>query len=378
MMSNYKEMLLGEVLGSLNDNYDDNYDEIQRGKEVHDESQTFLAALLNRFLPLSKQFQTKHPVKFKLKDLFFKKEFYASVVDRLINFSFLYEALADAKSKTLLLKIIAYRILGYKKVKLPRNTPLYWQTISDLNKLIVPGSELYTKHYTLNLFNLDQIGVKTKLNATAPGIAAAYLQEQYAYHGQNVECRAESGDVVIDAGACWGDTTLYFAHQVGEAGKVYAFEFMPGNLEIFNHNIQQNQHLAGQIELVKHPLWHESDKEMYCFDHGPGSSISDSSQGQSNYLICKTITIDDFVMRHELSKVDFIKMDIEGAELSALRGALATIKKFKPKLAISVYHKDDDFDKIPRFILEANPEYKLYLEHHTIHDWETVLFALPT
>ena len=73
----------------------------------------------------------------------------------------------------------------------------------------------------------------------------------------------------------------------------------------------------------------------------------------------------------------FLKMDIEGAELQALVGAKETIKKYKPRLAICIYHKLEDIVTIPEYILSLVPEYKFYIRHHhpTIGT-ETVLYAV--
>ncbi|KKL59875.1 hypothetical protein LCGC14_2210950 [marine sediment metagenome] len=68
-------------------------------------------------------------------------------------------------------------------------------------------------------------------------------------------------------------------------------------------------------------------------------------------------------------------MDIEGAEFNALIGAKQVLKKFMPKLAISIYHHFDSFIKIPQFINSLNLNYKLYLDHFTTHNEETILFA---
>jgi hypothetical protein len=70
-------------------------------------------------------------------------------------------------------------------------------------------------------------------------------------------------------------------------------------------------------------------------------------------------------------------MDIEGAELDALKGAEETIKRDKPKLAICIYHKDSDFVETPEYIHEFVPEYRLYVRHHgRTSARETVLYAV--
>ena len=86
----------------------------------------------------------------------------------------------------------------------------------------------------------------------------------------------------------------------------------------------------------------------------------------------KTISIDEML---DGDKATYIKFDIEGAEMAALEGAKKTIQKHKPKLAISIYHKEDDLWKIPFYIKEKYPWYRLYMRHYTSVTTETVLYA---
>ena len=69
-------------------------------------------------------------------------------------------------------------------------------------------------------------------------------------------------------------------------------------------------------------------------------------------------------------------MDIEGSELEALKGAAETIKKWRPKLAISIYHKYEDIIEIPEYILSIVPDYSFYIRHYSSDIWETVLYAI--
>jgi hypothetical protein len=137
-----------------------------------------------------------------------------------------------------------------------------------------------------------------------------------------------------------------------------------------------NPNLEHQIELVPHPVSDQSDDTIYYKDNGPGSKIEtfafDGYTGSTT-----TLTIDDFVKRNGIAKVDFIKMDIEGVESAALRGAVETITKFRPKLAIAIYHSMEDFVSIPAWILDLNLDYEIFLDHFTIHAEETICFALP-
>ena len=69
-------------------------------------------------------------------------------------------------------------------------------------------------------------------------------------------------------------------------------------------------------------------------------------------------------------------MNIEGAELEALRGCENIIRNQKPTLAISIYHKAEDFVDIPAYLLSLVPEYKLYYRHYSLYKYETILYAM--
>jgi FkbM family methyltransferase len=285
--------------------------------------------------------------------------------------------LLDNNGRDLIIDLLAYRCLGYKNVKLKRNNSEYWQAI-DLSNSLAHSEETYDphfKHFILEKLDLGPVGYPVKLYFNRIGVVTSFILEQYAYkRGGETLVEAENGDVVLDAGACWGDTALYFAHKVGSGGKVYSFEFIPGNLHLFNINRLLNPNLANQIELVEHPVSNRADNTVYYKDHGPGSRIEfQPFEGQTGSTT--TITIDAFIRANNIAKIDFIKMDIEGAELSALEGAIETIKEHRPKLAIAIYHSMNDFARIPGWISDLNLGYELFIDHYTIHAEETVCFA---
>lgn len=288
-----------------------------------------------------------------------------------------YDLLADDHSKETMIDLLAYRIMGLEKVKLKVNDTFYWNSLERLEKQHV-GDFIETGFLgiKLYLFDLKEFDYRVKLNYFALGVFNTFVLEQYCYKRNEIMIGAKPGDVVIDAGGCWGDTSLYFADKTGPDGAVYSFEFIPTNLEIFKKNLELNPELAKTIKIVEQPLWNVDDKAVYFTDNGPASALSFEIADDKGQKVLTT-TIDRFVEKEGLDKVDFIKMDIEGAEPQALEGARATIQKHKPVLAISIYHNMDDFSHISRMIDELNLDYTFYLDHFTIHTFETVLFAIP-
>jgi len=178
----------------------------------------------------------------------------------------------------------------------------------------------------------------------------------------------------VDAKGCYGDTALYFAYKAGPSGKVASFEFLPVNVSIFRRNMELNPSLASRIQLHENPVWSSSGDELFVRGNGPGTTVGLVAKSP-NATRVETLKIDDLVTRGDYSRIDFIKMDIEGAELEALKGSEGVLRQFKPKLAITVYHNFQDFWTIPQYLDGLGLGYRFYLRHFTIHAEETVLFA---
>lgn len=305
----------------------------------------------------------------------------SSIENHLEGLASSYELLADEYSKQTLIKVLVYRLLGPKKVKLPHNTPSYWFQREAAAKNLIKGSSSIKVKFpklTLKHMSLEKLGYPIEIYYAASGLMATFVLGQYEYRKRKPEIKAAEGDYVIDGGGCWGDTPLYFAHRVGDQGKVYAFEFNSENLEILNKNLNLNPALLKRIEVVPRALWGTSNEVIRYSANGPATSLAQAMEndGQGSLQVT-TVSIDDFVRERKLPKVDFIKMDIEGAELNALKGAEETLRLFRPNLAISIYHRDVDFVEIPEYLKNLGLRYEFYLDHFTIYGEETILFATP-
>lgn len=181
-----------------------------------------------------------------------------------------------------------------------------------------------------------------------------FLHDQYSFKKTHVREK----DVIIDAGAYLGESALFFAHQLRGQCTVHSFEISPPNYQTLLDNLAING-----LKNIHPNRLALSDKsgEQFVFTHDRGkSSVDRKVGGTSDMCTVETVTLDDYVARHTLERVDFIKMDIEGAEMATLRGAVQTIKQFKPRLAISIYHLPEDTVSIPRIIKELVPEYHFH------------------
>jgi FkbM family methyltransferase len=145
-----------------------------------------------------------------------------------------------------------------------------------------------------------------------------------------------AGEVIVDAGAFNGILMNIFAAQVGPSGRVLAFEPDAINRERALRNWKLNGSPA-HVELIPVGLWDCRTEVQFCERGALGSSAFWDGPGGHKVKI-HTTTLDHVVSERNLGRVDFVKMNIEGAEIKALRGAMETIRRFKPHFAISSDH----------------------------------------
>lgn len=284
-----------------------------------------------------------------------------------------YQRLADEKSKQTLVEVLAYRLLGPRHIRISAVQEAFWKAVP-----LVSGDMVVKKRSQkvgmldgwLDDFELTNYGYPVRLRAHRLNVLNTFLLEQYRFVAPGIEVEAKPGDVVVDGGGCWGDTALYFAQKVGATGQVHVFEFSPENIELMQFNLSKNPELAPRIHLQQAAVWNRSDETLRFAEAGPGTSLG------AGGLKAGTLSIDDWATRENIVKVDFIKLDIEGAEAQALEGASRVIQQHRPTLAVALYHDLADFTKLPQQIDAINLGYRFYLGHYTIHSEETILFAV--
>ena len=171
--------------------------------------------------------------------------------------------------------------------------------------------------------------------------------------------KLKSTDNYLDLGAYNGDTVLSFRERV-KGGKIVAVEpdkktFKKLVLNTQNHN----------VTAINAAVSNQCGEVLFKSGSGRGSSVG---TGES----INSVTV-DYLSQEE--NFDYIKFDIEGAELSAILGAKNTITEKKPKMLISCYHKSSDYFEIPLKVLEFNKEYKIYMRHFpSIPAWDTCFY----
>lgn len=158
----------------------------------------------------------------------------------------------------------------------------------------------------------------------------------------------------FDAGGFDGGSTLDFIHAAGTYDKIYFFEPDKDILEESQKRLKDFPNIVYMCAGVGE----KSGYKSYNAIGGGAGYFSEVETDKSEQI--DMIALDDLVKSHR----SYIKMDIEGYELAALRGAEQAIKRYKPMLSISVYHRPSDLHEIIPLVLSWNPEYKVFLRHY--------------
>lgn len=176
-------------------------------------------------------------------------------------------------------------------------------------------------------------------------------------------------EVFLDCGSYHGESTIDFIMQLQNQGvnnykQIVCIEADKANVLELKKTLEKYE----KIQIISAGVW-DSDGTL-CINAGHGQTSQICVDGNESIYV-KTI---DSIMKGE--EVTYIKMDIEGSELKALCGAEKTIKDYKPKLAICIYHKPEDLIEIPQYIYKLRNDYKFYIRNHSQHGIETVLYAV--
>ncbi len=146
----------------------------------------------------------------------------------------------------------------------------------------------------------------------------------------------KSGDIVFDLGGYMGAFTFYMSKLVGDKGRVYTFEPNPENYLIIQNIIDDNK--LTNVVLIKKGIFNKTGNLEFYGSGSSGNFVNIYNEGRNNTF--EVISLDDFVRQYSINSINYIKSDIESAEIQLLEGAKESIKKGVVKnWAIASYHR---------------------------------------
>ncbi len=209
--------------------------------------------------------------------------------------------------------------------------------------------------------------------------------DPYDHYFSDDVFKYEEEEVFVDGGAFLGEDTIRLGHKIGK-GKIkraYCFEPDMSNylgcirnlnkyFETSTGEFVEDRYESERITVCRAGMWDSADELAFASKGTQSSSLAQIDKTVSEDSIL-TMRLDDVVKLGD--RVTLIKLDVEGAEIPAIRGSERTIKRDKPKLAISIYHKTEDLWEIPLLIHDKVAGYKFFVRHHTGGVWDSILYC---
>ncbi|WP_312352957.1 FkbM family methyltransferase [Aminipila sp.] len=239
--------------------------------------------------------------------------------------------------------------------------------LKEYKRFVTSNDFRIAQVYNMLEDNLSKKSLETMVISRLSNTYGLYeeIYSEIQYFPENIINFAED-EILLDVGAYNGDTIKLFIDKTsGKYEKIIAVE-PNSNMNKSLNLLRKRNH---NIEIINKGAYKEEKKLIFNQKDNQSASAFSYEQSENGVGVDK---LDNMIK----DKISLIKMDIEGFELEALEGARGIIKKYRPKLAICIYHKYDDIVNIPEFIVELGMEYKLYIRHHSWYSGETVLYAI--
>ena len=178
--------------------------------------------------------------------------------------------------------------------------------------------------------------------------------------------RLKKGEIYCDLGAYNGDTVLQTVKATGGCKKIYALEPEKRNFQKCVRNCTD----IDDIEFINAAAW--SHDTVMGFDGGAGRQARLDGDGRG---LIAARSLDSVLGGRECT---YIKYDVEGADIPALKGSEKTIAKYHPKLCCALYHRCYDYIDIPLAVNEIYGGYSFYMRQESYYPaWETELICVP-
>lgn len=200
------------------------------------------------------------------------------------------------------------------------------------------------------------IRIRTRLG-NGEGLFCAVSGTDYEPEMRWFLSQMKPGQVFVDVGANVGIYSLHASRRLGDQGKVYAFEPTPQTHEILLENIRINR--IANIECLPVALSNRNGHLSLIEGDRPASNrVSDTvtTEGKEG-LLTRSMTLDSFCGEHEVTKIDFLKADIEGGELSLFEGGRKSLARFRPTILFESMHTGPSF---PERTILKDLGYKLH------------------
>jgi FkbM family methyltransferase len=219
------------------------------------------------------------------------------------------------------------------------------------------------------------------LFGTAEQILDSYAAEVFGPQQYMDIIRIRAGDTIINGGVETGWELPYFITAMGGEGRIHSFD------PIFQiegrwpepawrtFSAMLTDHEVALVEADR-PL-RMAVEPGFGTAYGSGADPEAMAQAGPGYHDFVGRALDTMVAEGSVGPFTVVKLDVEGGELAALRGMATSLRRFRPRLAVAIYHEPDHFFEIPTYLMDLLEDYRFYVRHYSCGRFETLLYAVP-
>ena len=215
--------------------------------------------------------------------------------------------------------------------------------------------------------NIYAAVVNYKLSGRISYLLDAYTNKEDMYE----LIKTKDVSLMIDGGAYNGDTAREAIEYFPSLSKVYAIEPDP---KTFKRLVKYADQTDGKVVPINAALYSENRDGAFFASGNRNSTVSATASYENSCQNMSFVTVDSLGL-----VPDYIKYDVEGAEYEAILGSLETVKKARPMLLVSLYHRSKDIYFLPKILSEKFEGYRYYLRRlKSVPAWELNLILIPT
>lgn len=225
---------------------------------------------------------------------------------------------------------------NHNKLIFPRNQMFFfWESVADFDEYFKAFVTQVQGTYTVLDFSRTREHTIKFLGV--PLLIPGMTEGEWPLQGYTEKYMPKAGDIVFDCGAYCGVATYYFSKLVGPLGHVYSFEPDESNHAVLLQNIAK--HNLTNVTPIKKGVYGETTTLSFTSTSSANSMLARSEN--SDTVAIDVLSLADAYKQFGLTRLDFVKMDIEGAELEVIEGAKDFLKEKNVHFAIASYHNRD-------------------------------------
>lgn len=255
-----------------------------------------------------------------------------------------------------------------------RVLPYTYYHVKDYAGLIAANTAKISKVFSVLADDESRSDYARVLYGTNEQYIDAFVKKVFGFQQYNEIVHIRPGMNIINVGVGSGNEVWYFLAKMKGQGRIFNFDPMTSlDQNAFTHAYQVYYNFFSN----NHFLLGNTDGEVSAGIGMWGMVYTGPGLNKADDIQFRTSRIDTLFREGAIPRFDYLKMDVEGAELDILKGGIEAIKACRPMIAVTIYHEAEHFWDFPIYLIDELENYRFYVRQYGYSRFETLLYAIP-